>query len=64
MSEFSMFLKMGGYGGFVWPCYILSGLVLGAIAVCSVRALRTAQMTLRTLESSERNPENSGNGST
>ena len=53
MNALSTFLEMGGYAAFVWPCYLLSGLVLCIIAVCSVRSLRAARATLRDLENSE-----------
>ena len=30
MSGFSAFLDLGGYGSYIWPCYVLSfGFVVG-----------------------------------
>lgn len=37
------FMSMGGYGAYVWPSYILSALLLGALLVASVRALKATE---------------------
>lgn len=37
MSEF---LSMGGYGAYVWPCFGVSLVVLGALYVQSARQLK------------------------
>ena len=36
MSEF---FAMGGYGGYIWPCYALTLIVLVGIAVSARRSL-------------------------
>lgn len=44
------FFDMGGYGGFVWPAYGLTALVLIAVLVASLRALRQREAALAALE--------------
>ena len=41
---------MGGYGVYVWPCYAVTLLVLGAAVLLSVRAHAKALAALRRLE--------------
>ncbi|GAB3122737.1 heme exporter protein CcmD [Novispirillum itersonii] len=48
------FLSMGGYGGYVWPAYALTFLVLAALGVATVSGLRRKQKTLELLQSSVR----------
>ena len=43
MSEF---LAMGGYGGFVWPAFGLTALVMVWLLVASLRRLRTNERLL------------------
>ncbi|MEM7221766.1 MAG: heme exporter protein CcmD [Pseudomonadota bacterium] len=40
------FLAMGGHGGYIWPAFALTALVLIGFAVASLRDLRRAQKTL------------------
>jgi heme exporter protein D len=44
------FFDMGGYGGFVWPAYGLTALVLIVVLVASLRALRQRESALAALE--------------
>ena len=44
------FLEMGGYGGFVWPAYGVTAIVLVGLLVASLRALRKRQAALDALE--------------
>lgn len=44
------FLDMGGYGGFVWPAYGVTAVVLVGLLVASLRALRKRQAALDALE--------------
>lgn len=50
----SGFLSMGGYGGYVWPAYALTFLVLAALCVATVSSLRRKQKTLEMLQGSVR----------
>ncbi|MEX2629274.1 MAG: heme exporter protein CcmD [Tistlia sp.] len=45
------FLAMGGYGGYVWPSYLLGALVLGGLYLVSRGELRRRERRLRALES-------------
>jgi heme exporter protein D len=49
MSEF---LNMGGYGAFVWPSYIITALVLGAVFISSRRLLKSRKRELDALQKS------------
>ena len=49
MEALMEFLDMGGYAGFVWPAYGLAALVLGGLALDSLRRLRTQQRDLHDL---------------
>jgi heme exporter protein CcmD len=40
-GKMSEFLHMGGYGAFVWPCFLLAGIVL-AWNVMAARRLHAA----------------------
>ena len=54
MDGLSSFIAMGGYGVFVWPSYGFAFLVLGALALQTLRRLRRAERTLATLTDSGR----------
>lgn len=40
----SEFLHMGGYGAYVWPCYLLTAAVLIGMEWISQRRLKAAQL--------------------
>ncbi|MBT3765081.1 MAG: heme exporter protein CcmD [Rhodospirillaceae bacterium] len=44
------FLDMGGYAAFIWPCFIVSAVLLVGLLVVSRRQLNTTQATLTALE--------------
>jgi len=46
MDRVSDFLAMGGYGGFVWPAFGLTALVLAWLLVASLRSLRANERLL------------------
>jgi len=46
MEQLRDFLAMGGYGGFVWPAFGISALVLGWLWVSSLRRLRGLEREL------------------
>ncbi len=50
MAEIYEFLAMGGYAGFVWPAYAVALIVLGGLAVQSVRGLRSLRREVAALE--------------
>jgi len=50
MSSLASFLEMGGYGGYVWPAFALSAVVLLALLVESLRRLRNGERALARLE--------------
>ena len=37
MSEF---FAMGGHAAFIWPCYILTAIVMVALVVTSIRSMK------------------------
>ena len=50
MAEIQEFLSMGGYAGFVWPAYAVALIVIGGLAVQSVRSLRAVKREVAALE--------------
>jgi heme exporter protein D len=44
------FLDMGGYGAFVWPSYVVTFVVMAALAVTSWRAMRRSEAELKALQ--------------
>lgn len=44
------FLNMGGYGGYVWPSYLISAAVLGALAISVWRRGRSLSRRLKEIE--------------
>ena len=49
-------LNMGGYAGYVWPCFGLAALILGGFAVSSVLRLKSRQRELAALKSQRDRP--------
>lgn len=46
----SDFFAMGGYAAYVWPAYGLAALVMVGLLVATLKALRSAETTLKALE--------------
>jgi heme exporter protein D len=44
------FLEMGGYGGYVWPSFGVTALVLVGLLLASVRSLRAREAALMSLQ--------------
>lgn len=44
------YLEMGGYAGYVWPAFGITALVLVALALASLRSLRTRERMLEGLQ--------------
>ncbi len=63
MSEF---LNMGGYGGYIWSAWGIAAVVIGALIVASLRAMRGRERELARLEAEtprrrrDRNAETGG----
>jgi heme exporter protein D len=50
MQGVMQYLAMGGYAAFVWPAYAVAAIVLGGLAVQSLRAYRRNMRQLATLQ--------------
>ena len=50
MEVLVSFLDMGGYGGYVWPAFGATALVLAVLLLASVRSLRAREATLLALQ--------------
>jgi heme exporter protein D len=44
------FLDMGGYAAFIWPCFIVSAVLLVGLLVVSQRQSKSIEATLTALE--------------
>lgn len=53
MEQVRTFLAMGGYGGFVWPAFVLTAAVLIGLLVTTLRRLRALQNDLSRLQTTE-----------
>ena len=53
MSNLGDWLAMGGYGGFVWPCYLLAAVLVIGLALQSWLRLAAAQRSLAELDGQE-----------
>jgi heme exporter protein D len=53
MDQAQTFLAMGGYGGFVWPAFVLTAAVLVGLLVTTLRRLRALEGDLLRLQASE-----------
>ena len=62
METLSALLHMGGYGGYVWPAYGVSMVVLAAVLVVSLMGTRGAEAELELLQRARR--ERRGGGDT
>ena len=51
MADLTAFFAMGGHGGYVWPAYALTVVVLVALLVASIRVLRKQERDLETIQS-------------
>ena len=53
MDAIREFINMGGYGGYVWPCYLVTALVMVVMLVVSMKFLKTNEATIQSLEPSK-----------
>ncbi len=51
-------LNMGGYGGYVWPAYVISVVVLAAVLIASLTAARRNEAELEALQQARRERRN------
>jgi len=52
MDVIMEFFSMDGYGGYVWPSYLVSAGLLVAMLVMSLRLLKANEATIKALETS------------
>ncbi len=50
MDAIRSFLAMGGYGAYVWPCYLLAAAVMVGLLVVSLRTARRRESELDRLQ--------------
>ena len=53
MDAIKDIISMGGYGGYVWPCYLVTALVMVVMLVASLKFLKTNEATIKSLEPSK-----------
>jgi len=46
------FFAMGGYGGYIWPCYLLGAVLMLGLLVLSLKAARAREAELEALQGS------------
>ena len=46
MDSFQSFLEMGSYGGYIWPSYGLTALIMAALVITTLRRLRAREQEL------------------
>jgi heme exporter protein CcmD len=50
MQKLTDVLAMGGYGVYIWPSFLVAALVMGVLAVSSLRSFKRARQTLLHLQ--------------
>ena len=53
----SALISLGGYGSFIWPSYILTTLILGALSWVIIRRNLRAKRQLKDVENLSDQPE-------
>jgi heme exporter protein D len=61
MDTVQAFLDMGGYGGFVWPAFGITALVLAGLLIVSLRSLKAREATLAALQAGSSRSNARGN---
>ena len=54
MESVSTLVQMGGYGGYVWPAYGISVVVLALVLAASLQAVRKTEAELEQLQTIRR----------
>ena len=49
MNDLGTFFAMGGYAAYIWPAYALAAAILAAMALLTLRSLRTRRREERDL---------------
>lgn len=49
MDSLQVLFHMDGYGGFVWPAFGVTGVVMAVLLVATLRSLRVRESTLAAL---------------
>lgn len=63
MDSMQVFLHMEGYGGFIWPAFGVTVLVMAVLLIVSLRSLKVRETTLAALQAAGRGrPANPGEG--
>lgn len=60
MDSLGAFLNMDGYGGFVWPAFAVTVLVMAALLIVSLRSLKSRESTLAALRAAGGRRANAG----
>lgn len=54
MDQLNEFLSMGGYGGYIWPAYLIAAVILIGLLVTSLRNVRGQEARLASLRKARR----------
>jgi len=54
MDSMQVFFNMDGYGGFVWPAFAATFIVMAALLIVSLRSLKVRETTLAALQAAGR----------
>lgn len=54
MDGLAEFFSMGGYASYIWPAYIIAGVIMVGVLATSVRDLRRNEGTLESLRAERR----------
>ena len=54
MDALMAFFAMGGYGGYVWPAYLIAAAVLLALLIAALRGVRGQETRLAQLRQARR----------
>jgi len=49
-ESLAAFFAMGGYGGYIWPCYLLGAVLMVAVLALSLKAARDRENELEILQ--------------
>ena len=54
MDRLNEFLSMGGYGGYIWPAYLIATVILVGLLITSLRSVRGQEARLASLRNARR----------
>ena len=55
MDQLTNYIAMGGYGGFIWPAYVVTATVLIGLLIASRRTLKARETELDAIRGAEAN---------